>query len=580
MVPHILPGTFPADDAPAPKALDEAVVRELEAERAARLPRTKTPAVPAGRRYRSITEQYCQATGAQAIPFPLSAYALHKGQILLTYRDRTGARKQAFLTSKSLLKIFGHFGIPYERGAAHAFLTALKNLLDGWGMTPWEQTLRAIPQAADLFRDLLPKTQVLDGHLVLTDGPEPVTDTQAARLTDGLELTPAQCRTLFQALRQEVSTLEKLAEPAPASLPLKGFDLLYGDGETIEALAYDKEAKALTRRTAAGIYPHSQKVLPLDQGETAIPAPLSPLTGMTQEGVQTLAKVLAGMAHPAQGGLFVLYTKKNETALKNLIAQLFPCLPPASATKLLQNEGRKALLAAQVQGMCAVLLEPALPTPRQQEAFLDLIQGKRLSVKDKLVPNQSFHNQLALVCVTGDEKLAEALVGQFQGTLADLTPWELPCAPDFTLAQSELTWLRRALLPQGALWNHQKAPKTPKLAPKAVITDNELQTFLAQRCRVEESLCCSRAELYEAYAAFYRDLHGADLTETPTLFGKRMRKQLPEAVEYKVKRYGPTKGTQLCYVGLGLLEAPAPVQAPEPPTPQQETAFRDWLETL
>lgn len=580
MVTHILPGTFPAADSPAPKAPDEALVKELEAERAARVPRTKTPAVPAGRRYRSIAEQYCQATGAQAIPFPLSAYALHKGQVLLTYRDRTGARKQAFLTGRSLLKIFGHFGIPYERGAAHSFLTSLKNLLDVWGMTPWEQTLRALPQAADLFRDLLPKTQVLDGHLVLTDGPEPVTDPQAARLTEGLDLTPAQCRTLFQALRQEVSTLEKLADPAPAGLPLKGFDLLYGDGETVEALAYDKEAKTLTRRTAPGTYPHSQKRLPLDQGETAIPAPLFPLTGMTREGVQTLGKVLAAMAHPAQGGLFVLYTKKNTQALENLVTQLFPCLSLAPATKLLQNEGRKTLLTAQVQGICAALLEPALPTPRQQEAFLDLIQGKRLSVKDKLVPNQSFHNQLALVCVTGDEKLAEALVGRFQGTLADLTPWEAPCDPNFTLSLAELTWLRRTLLPQGALWNHQKAPKAPKIAPKAVITDSELQTFLAQRCQVASDLCCSRAELYQAYAAFYRDLHGADLTETPTLFGKRMRKQLPEAVEYKVKRYGPTKGTQLCYVGLGLLDAPAPVQAPQPPTPQQETAFRAWLETL
>lgn len=580
MVPDILPGTFPAEDAPAPKAPDEALVKELEAERSARAPRTKTPTIPAGRRYRSITEQYCQATGAQAIPFPLSAYALHKGQVLLTYRDRTGARKQAFLTGKSLLKIFGHFGIPYERGAAHAFLTALKNLLDAWGMTPWEQTLRAIPQGADLFRALLDKTQVLDGHLVLTEGPSPVTDTQAAQLTEGLDLTPAQCRTLFQALRQEVSTLDKLAEPAPAGLPLKGFDLLYGDGETLEALAYDKEEKALTRRTAPGTYPHSQKLLPLDRVETAIPAPLFPLTGMTQEGVQTLAKGLAAMAHPAQGDLFVLYTKKNREALEHLLPQIFPCLPPAPATKLLQNEGRKVLLAAQVQGLCVALLEPSLPTPRQQEAFLDLIQGKRLSVKDKLVPNQSFHSQLALVCVTGDEKLAEALVGQYHGTLVDLTPWEVPCAPDFTLSPAEVTWIRQSLLPLGALWNHQKAPKAPKVAPKAVITDNELQTFLAQRCRAEASLCCSRAELYEAYAAFYRGLHGQDLTETPTLFGKRMRKQLPESVEYKVKRYGPTKGTQLCYVGLGLLDAPAPVQTPELPSPQQETVFRAWLETL
>jgi len=580
MAAHILPGTFPSADAPAPKAPDEALLKELEAERAARAPRTKTPSVPAGRRYRSITEQYCQATGAQAIPFPLSAYALHKGQVLLTYRDRTGARKQAFLTSRSLLKIFGHFGIPYERGAALSFLTSLKNLLDAWGMTPWEQTLRALPQAADLFRDLLPKTQVLDGHLVLTDGPEPVTDPQAARLTEGLDLTPAQSRTLFQALRQEVSTLEKLAEPAPAGLPLKGFDLLYRDGETVEALAYDREAKALTRRTAPGTYPHSQKCLPLDQGESAVPAPLFPLTGMTREGVQTLAKVLAAMAHPAQGGLFVLYTKQNREALEHLLCQVFPCLPPASATKLLQNEGRKALLTAQVQGIHGALLEPSLPTPRQKEAFLDLTQGKRMTVKDKLVPNQSFHNQLALVCVTGDEKLAEAMVGQFQATLADLTPWELPCIPGFTLSQAELTWIRRTLLPQGALWNHQKAPKAPKLAPKAVITDNELQTFLAQRCQVSQELCCSRAELYEAYAAFYRDLHGTDLTETPTLFGKRMRKQLPEAVEYKVKRYGPTKGTQLCYVGLGLTDAPAPVAPPEPPSPQQETDFRAWLETL
>ena len=95
MVPYILPGTFPSEESAAPKALDEALVKELEAERASRAPRTKTPTIPAGRRYRSITEQYCQATGAQAIPFPLSAYALHKGQVLLTYRDRTGAQKQA-----------------------------------------------------------------------------------------------------------------------------------------------------------------------------------------------------------------------------------------------------------------------------------------------------------------------------------------------------------------------------------------------------------------------------------------------------------------------------------------------------
>ena len=95
-----------------------------------------------------------------------------------------------------------------------------------------------------------------------------------------------------------------------------------------------------------------------------------------------------------------------------------------------------------------------------------------------------------------------------------------------------------------------------------------------------DQLCCSRAELYEAYTAFYRDLHGMDLTETPTLFGKRMRKQLPETVEYKVKRYGPTKGTQLCYVGLGLLDAPAPVSKPEPPTPQEAQDFRDWLNHL
>ena len=68
--------------------------------------------------------------------------------------------------------------------------------------------------------------------------------TQAAQLTQDLDLTPAQCRTLFQALRQEISTLEKLAEPAPAALPLKGFDLLYGNGETVAALAYDREEKA------------------------------------------------------------------------------------------------------------------------------------------------------------------------------------------------------------------------------------------------------------------------------------------------------------------------------------------------
>lgn len=203
-----------------------------------------------------------------------------------------------------------------------------------------------------------------------------------------------------------------------------------------------------------------------------------------------------------------------------------------------------------------------------------------MTVKDKLVPNQSFHSQLALVCVTGEESLAEALVGQYQATLVDLTPWEVPCSPDFTLSPAELAWIWGKLIPQGCLWNHQKLPKPVKAASKAVITDNELQTFLAQRCKAAPDLCCSRAELYEAYADFYQDLHGTALTETPTLFGKRMRKQLPEDVVYKVKRYGPDKGTQLCYVGLGLLDAPAPATPAEPPTPQQEADFRSWLETF
>jgi hypothetical protein len=33
-------------------------------------------------------------------------------------------------------------------------------------------------------------------------------------------------------------------------------------------------------------------------------------------------------------------------------------------------------------------------------------------------------------------------------------------------------------------------------------------------------------------------------------------------------------------VGLGLLDAPAPVQAPESPSPQQENNFRTWLNSL
>ena len=526
------------------------------------------------RDYAILLQNYRLSTGFAGNHFPLEAFSLHQDKILLTYQDRNGARKQAFLTEELLQRLFHQRGVPYERGAARRFLGSLRTLLENGRLTPWEQAMRKLTregkgEAAAYFRALLPRTVVFDGHLVAQDLQDPgasvpLAGDLAQEITERFGLTPAQCRGIIQNLKQALAQNPEPDQGLTLS-SLRSFHLLYGNGEETRAVRWDKKARSLEGLTRPVTYRHTQKVLPLegkvsleDQGEGFL-AGLQAITGGDPDTADRLAELLAVMAAPTarEPQLSVLYTKGNTQAVKDFLTQIFAGkVITGTISKLLRAEGRKRLLAAQVKGTVAVLLEPTLPTPSQMGDFVTLVQGGRLAVKDKLVPSQAFRNQMHLVYVTDSETLTEVLLKQYQARLVDLSAKEQPWQGRLVLSPAEETWLRRCFLLHGSQQGHGASGRRTAETDGIQLPDAELHAFLTQWCRVSPEMCCSRGELYQAYCQYYASLHGTQPPETATLFGKRLRKQALEGVEYKVKRYGPDKGTQLCYVGLGILDQP------------------------
>ena len=256
-------------------------------------------------------------------------------------------------------------------------------------------------------------------------------------------------------------------------------------------------------------------------------------------------------------------------------------------SQLLKAKTIKSLITRQVEG-CSCILCDGLPTPSRESNFKKLIQGGRVVVKDAYVTSLSFHNQMHLVYITDDQKLANTLVQQYGAELVDLSPWEKPWTEELQLSPSEIQWIQHSLILHGCACRHglagAKAPKKKARKAPVISVDQDIQDFLDHQCRYGKTLQCSHIELYEAYVEYcirYKD-------EPPEIgriqFGKEARKYLPPSVVKKVARHGPENKPITCYVGLGIRKKaytpPETAPAQDEPTKDELTAFRSYLEEM
>lgn len=567
--------------------------------------------------FMALSYRYASITGYHGELFSLRELSLHRDKILVTcQRDGKGPRK-FFLTQKSLKKDLEERKIPYHEQAAKQYLDELQLLLVAANLTSWTKQLRQLVQegnldAARFFQSLLPNMDFFDGHLIALAPPElpppiPITENTFPYFHQKTGLTKAQCRNLLSALKQEVKVQRDAIlarHPNQPFLSLRTADLVYYDSQTTYVVGRSKDSRSLSRIGTADVgYSHTQKMLPLpvpirlrNQPDRFLSS-LFAFTGGREEGIDSLAQLAASIATPTprRHQLSVVFTRHNQSSIRTFLLQLFlqqsihdfslgrtECT--LSISGLLKKRNLKQLLLAQVRNAFLILPTDNLPTPSQDADFRAIIQGRRISVPDSLVSGLSFHNQVHLVYVTGSEKLANTLVQRYQANLVDLSPWEQPWTGP-KLFQNEITWLHRNFLPHGCLCKHHLKPK--RAAKKAdasppAFADQELLDFLAHQCCVSPGLRCSREELYAAYAGFHARLHGTALTETPICFGKRVRRQLPSGVEYKVARHGAEKKTLFCYVGLGIRSQPytPPSSAPKEKGSDPMADFRAYLEKM
>lgn len=566
------------------------------------------------REFMALSDWYASMTGYRGELFSLQELSLRRGKILVTRQRGGKGARNFFLTPESLKEDLIQRKIPYWEQAAEQYLAGLYRLMVAANQTPWIKQLRQLVQAgnqnaAQFFQSPQFQVDFFDGHLIALAPPElsppsPITDNMFPFFHQYFGLTKAQCRNLFSALKQEVNVQQDAFRARHPLRSLRTADLVYHDDQAAYVVGRSKDSRSLSLIGAANVeYFHTQKRLPppkpirLRNQPDRFLSSLFAFTGGREEAIDSLAQLAASIAAPTprKRQLSVVFTRHNQSSIRTFLLQLFfqqsiyefslgrTDLTP-TISNLLKKRNLKNLLFAQVRGAFLILLTDHLPTPSQDADFRAMIQGGRISVPDSLVSGLSFHNQMHLVYVTGSEKLANTLVQRYQANLVDLSPWEQPWTGP-GLSDSEVDWLQRNLLPHGCLCKHHLKPK--RAAKKAdasppAFADQELLDFLAHQCCVSPALRCSREELYAAYAAFHARLHGTALTETPICFGKRVRRQLPSGVEYKVARHGTEKKTLFCYVGLGIrsqLYTP-PSSAPKKEGTDPMADFRAYLEKM
>ncbi|MGM9566019.1 hypothetical protein [Evtepia sp.] len=580
---------------------------------------------------------YCLVDG---VIFPFSDVTIGRSGIIVSYQNESGDRRKLSLTPKNLGKILSDKSEippdpPYENDPLiKNFISNLQTLLCQDDLSLWEKLLWQFRQeqmendpTVVSMEGLLETSEYFDGHLIILPPHHeagiqsiyPVQPCWAKYIQPDVfsppsMLTLAETRALFAALKNEAMDLQKerlsfsfFATTEAELTSLDEFDLLFCTTTTACAVRYDREGNQFVSRRADVSYLHTQKYLPLVSSPLLANEPshflqsLFFFTGGNETAIDELSKLLANIAAPTprKKQLSVIYTKHNCEAIRSFLYQafdrkdFFPLNFTAIGTKrpsflssILQKKNLIGLLEAQVQGRLLLLLDDALPPPSRESIFRDLIRGKKITVPDKYDSTLSFHNHMHFVYVTDNETLSKTLVGKYHANLVDLSPYEQPWTGKDSLTPKEILWVQHNLFLHGCRCNHRpnpkKKPRKKATAPASNYVDQDIQDFLANQCRINSTLRCSRNELYDAYVSYCLRLYDKPPQESSIRFIKRVRSQLPKSVEYKVARCGPEKAPAACFVGLGIRKTPyTPASSPErPPDERSLHAFHTYLKEM
>lgn len=528
---------------------------------------------------------------------PFEAFGLTSQGVTLTYQSGEKLKNIKFI-KQNFKKIFCEiFQIPYEEKPAEQFLTDLYRLL-----------LYCPISQKDLLNDLQAKNPYAYGIVyrynpILDDG-HLITQVQnigwyPMLLVYTSPLPISKIKSLFSTIIYTLERLQHLqaqinSRPAPSSY----HSLMNIHINTFYyTLCYSIKSKKLLLEECKEMThtPHSVKFLSLGplhcsilQQNTDFLEVLYRITGGNVKALDDFAQLLAKIVAPVPKypSLAVVFTKKNVKAVRRFFLQLFrqKCKEAGSAIRILQQGREAEILAHQVRGGMLVLLNDQLPSDTKVGKFLSLIHGKKYPLKNKYIPNQSFHNRQVFVCITDQPKIVKSLTQQYRATLVDLSIQEMPCSSSFHLTPQELTWLQRNLILHGIRQQypsirlkHSKAKRKEKKAPLPV---RDLPRFLEYCCSYDPNARPTRDEVYAAYQNFCL----SSTVETPIRFGKQLRALLSESlpnVEYKVARRQDLDGTALCYVGLNVKQDTAPSESPPPETvPSVPDTFRNLLVEL
>jgi len=571
--------------------------------------------------YNILAMEYGYQVRYPASFLPMENLSVHRGRLYLTYRDPGRPRVRVELTLEGFEKYLKRHGIPFQKDAADAFLKGVRELLQDRAMTDSERLIRQLIQngrtmAADAALWLKFATNYYDGHLILTVAVQDFGGQLKSRCIveslfhasrESIGFTVPEFRALLTALKSEGREHARMNYKALQPLrSLDAFDLLYYNEAMSCGVYFDKEKQELRALSYAVTYPHTQKRVPLkfrvslgNYPENFL-HPLYVFTGGEPSAVDGIAKLLAAIAAPTpkKKQLSVVFTKANKVSLSRFLLQAVEhCVRKQTqdqkeeyrlpVSQVLKAERLKVLISDQVDGNFCILCD-GLPTPSQESNYRKLIQGGRVVVKDAYVTSLSFHNQMHLVYITDDEKLANTLVQQYGAELVDLSPWEKPWTGDLALSRPEIQWIQHSLILHGCACRHglagAKPPKKKARKAPVISVDQDIQDFLDHQCRYGKTLQCSHIELYEAYVEYCIRCKDEPPEIERIQFGKEVRKVLPSSVVKKVARHGPENKPITCYVGLGIRKKaytpPETAPAQDEPSEDELTAFRSYLEEM
>lgn len=546
----------------------------------------------------------------QSGPFPFPyflAYGLTlKNDILYLFCNG----KKYILNERTLNSVFDSLGIPYVEAPANTFLEQIRTILSKYQgkLTAWNLYLLDLQKKgnhtlANVLLSLCDHCRCDDGHLVYFHNPgyHEYLDIYHANSIfhsdfTSLPFSNKDCKTVLYYMQEQIKLRDQVnGDPTP---PIdSSYDLLYCNTKTSGVRFIRKGNKKGEDDLSCAIldnrFPHSLKRLAyskpswhIDSSSTLANA-LFAFTGGKLEQLDMLSALLANIASPApptpkKPSLSVVYTKYNISSFQDFLLQVFSkvILYSSSSTRqksfrLLSAEGKKVLLSAQIGGKILVLLEPALPTHAKTYDFQKLIYGDRLSISSPRSPDQSFHNRLHFVVVTNDATLRDQFVIRYGASCVDLSAHEQPYS-SAELSPEETNWVRSSLLLHGAVCKHRRKVKRPKII-SAVPPHGDIQRFTELCCTFSPELRCSRSAFNDAYLQFYTHQYGTLPDETPTQFGKRFRKQMPETVQYKVARCPPEQESCQAYVGMAVHPPEGPPQK-FLPSPKEKERFLAYLQ--